>query len=159
VKPLLIAVAVALLLAAATVLYLRRRRIVNADGAFRCRVRLSAGRCSEWPRLRHRWSRHRPVARWIDDDLVVWRRPVHLRRVRLAGRIRHAGVHQLSALDVTGLGHRPVSVKFDLPDGSRIEVAAMDLDRTRLVGPYLAAALHDLPRAPRRRRRIWEPDS
>ncbi|GAA0911288.1 hypothetical protein GCM10009557_85600 [Virgisporangium ochraceum] len=158
-KPLLIAVAVVLLLGVATVLYVRRRRVVNADGAFRCRVRLTAGRCSEWPRLRHRWSRHRLSARWNGDDLVVRRGPLLLVRVTLRGRIRHAGVHQLSALDVAGLGHRPVSIKLDLPDGSRVEVAAMDLDRTSLVGPYLAAALHDLPRAPRRRRRIWEPDS
>lgn len=158
-KPLLTAVAVVLLLGVATVLYVRRRRLVNADGAFRCRVRLTAGRCSGWPRLRHQWSRHRLLARWDGDDLVVRRGLLLLAAVTLRGRIRHAGVHQLGPFEVTGLGHRPVSVKFDLPDGSRIEVAAMDLDRTRLVGPYLAAALHDLPRAPRRRRRISEPDS
>jgi hypothetical protein len=151
---LLFAVAYLLLIALAMTQYLRWRRVVHADGAFRCKIRLSAGRSEQWPRLRDRWSRRRLRARWVGDELVVWRRPVLLLPVRLRARICRDGIYRLTVLDVKRCGYRPVAIEIELSDGSRIEVATTDAARVELVGPYLAAALKDLPRAPRRRRHI-----
>jgi hypothetical protein len=151
---LLLGVAYLMLLALAMTQFLRWRRVARADGAFRCKVRLSAGCMGQWPKLRHRWPRRRLRARWVDDELVVWCRPVLLTSVKLRGRIRRDGVYRLTILDVKRCGYRPVAIELDLPDGSRIEVATTEAARMQLVGPYLAAAVNDLPRAPRRRRHL-----
>ena len=151
---LLFAIAYLLLLALALTQYLRWRRVVHSEGAFRCQIRLSAGCNRQLPRLRERWSRRRLRARWEGDELVVWNRPVLLTSVKLRGRICRDGVYRLTVLDVKRCGYRPVAVELELTDGSRIEVATIDAARIELVGPYLTAALKELPRAPRRRRHI-----
>lgn len=156
---LLFAVAYVLLIALATMQYLRWRRVVRADGTFRCQVRLVAGCSEQWPRLRHRWSRRRLRARWVGDDLVILRRPMLLTSVTLRGRICRDGIHRLTFLDVKRCGYRPIAVEIDLSDGSRIGVATTEWARLELVGPYLAAALKDLPRAPKRRRQSRGPGS
>ena len=150
----LFAIAYLLLLALALTQFLRWRRVARADGAFRCQIRLSAGCNGQWPALREQWSRRRLRARWVGDELVVWTRPVLLTSVKLRGRICRDGLYRLTVIDVKRCGYRPVAIELELTDGSRIEVAATDAARVELVGPYLAAALKDLPRAPRRRRHI-----
>jgi hypothetical protein len=156
---LLFVIAYVLLLALGTTQYLRWRRVVRADGAFRCQVRLAAGCSGQWPQLRHRWSRRRLRARWVGDEFVVWRRPVLLASVKLRGRICRDGVYRLTSQEVTRCGYRPLAVELDLSDGSRIEVATTEWARIELVGPFLTAALKDLPRAPKRRRQIRGPGS
>jgi hypothetical protein len=150
--PVSLCIAWLLVVALLSARYVRRRRVTRADGIFRCRVRLSAGRCAHWPRLRHRWSRRRFWARWVGCELVVWRGPLVLRSVRLPGRVRVDGAYRVTARAVKGCGYRPLAVELEFPDGSRIQIAAEDRDRIELVGPYLAAAMHHLPRSPRRRR-------
>ena len=49
-------------------------------------------------------------------------------------------------------GARPIGVVLDIRDCSRIEIAAPAGDRMAVVGPYLAAAINDLPQAPATRR-------
>jgi hypothetical protein len=156
---LLFAFAYFLLLALAMTQFLRWRRVAHADGAFRCQVRLSAGCTGRWTRLGHEWSRRRLRARWVGEELVVWPRPVLLTSVRLRGRICRDGVYRLTVVDVKRCGYRPIAIELDLADGSRIEVATTDVARTELVGPYLTAAMKDLPNAPRRRRHIRGPGS
>jgi hypothetical protein len=53
---------------------------------------------------------------------------------------------------VTQLGSHPIAIELEISDGSRIEVAARSAARLDLVGPYIGAALHGLPRAPAPRR-------
>ena len=154
--PLLLAVVYLLLLVLAAVRYVRWRRVTQTDGTFRCRVRRSSGRCAQWPRLRRRWARRR-WACWVGDDLVIWRRQVLLTSVRLRGQLRRDGVYRLTDSEVKGCGYRPLAIELDLADGSRIEVVTVEWARAELVGPYLAAALIDLPRAPRSRRQIRGP--
>ena len=45
-------------------------------------------------------------------------------------------------------GTRAIAVRLRLPDGALLEVTADRSERAELVGPYLAAAISDLPRAP-----------
>jgi hypothetical protein len=61
-------------------------------------------------------------------------------------------VHHLLAEAPRRCGSRPLGVVLKVWDGSRIEVAAATDDRLQVVGPYLAAAISDLPRAPVPRR-------
>src|SRR5689334_13591220 len=124
----LFSIAYLLLLGLALTQYLRWRRVKHADGAFRCQVRLSAGCNGQWPALREQWSR-RLRARWVEDELVVWTRPVLLTSVKLRGRICRDGVHRLTVIDVKRCGYRPLAVELELTDGSRIEVATTDAAR------------------------------
>jgi hypothetical protein len=155
----LFAIAYVLLLVLSVVRWVRWRRVVRANGAFRCRIRLFTGRCANWRFLRRRWSRRLVWARWVDGDLLVWRHRLLMRSVRLRARVHLDGVYRPSDPDVRGCGYRPVAVVFDISDGSRIEVVTTESARADLVGPYLGAALNDLPQAPRPRRQIRGPGS
>jgi hypothetical protein len=156
---LLFAIAYLLVLALAVTQFLRWRRVARANGGFRCQVRLISGHSTQWPQLGHDWSRRRLRARWTGDELVVWRRPMLLKSVKLRGRISLGGVYRLTVLDAKKCGSRPLAIELDLSDGSRIEVATTETARTELVGPYLNAALKDLPRAPKRHRHLRGPGS
>ena len=50
---------------------------------------------------------------------------------------------------VRGLGPRTVALRLTERTAARLRVATSVADRTALVGPFLAAALPGLPRAPR----------
>jgi hypothetical protein len=141
-----------LLLIALTAQLIRRRRFARAEGAFRCKARVCAGRSVIWPALRSGWTLRRLWARWEGDELVVRRGVLLLRTARLPARVRSDGVYLLTCLDVTRLGGQPIAVDLEISDGSRIEVATRNSARSALVGPYLTAALHGLPRAPAPRR-------
>lgn len=91
-------------------------------------------------------------ARWSGDVLVIRRGPVLDRTLRLTARITSAGVYVVPPRDAKRCGEHPIAVRLRLRDGSLLEVTATEPERTELVGPYLAAALNDLPRAPARRR-------
>jgi hypothetical protein len=148
----LLIVASLLLLVALAVRLIRRRRRTRAHGAFRCKARLCASRSAIWPYLRPRWTLRRLWARWDGDELVVQRGLLLSRTARLPARVLADGVYLLTCVDVTRLGAQPIAVELEISDGSRIEVAARNSARLALVGPYLTAALHGLPRAPAPRR-------
>jgi hypothetical protein len=132
----------------------RRRCFTRGSDAFRCRARLCAKRSVLWPRLRARWTSRRLWARWERDELVVRRGMLLMRTVRLPARVRGDGIYLLTCLDVTKLGSRPIAIELEISDGSWIELAAKSSARLGLVGPYVGAALHGLPRAPAPRRQI-----
>lgn len=147
---LMIAAFLGALIAADVAAYRSRRRFVRFEDAFRCRIRACGYPSAIWPRLTRRWSR--PMwAAWVDDVLVVRRGPVISRIIPVRAAVS-AGVYHLPPDDVRRCGSQPIAVCLLVWDGSRIEVAADGESRLALVGPYLSAAVNDLPQAPVRRR-------
>lgn len=130
-----------------------RRSFQDADAAFRCRLRLLGHRSALWPALRRHWSR--PMwALWDEDVLIVRRGPVLARTIPLRTQPLVDGVHNLLFEAPRLCGSRPIGVVLKVWDGTWIEVAAATDDRMKVVGPFLAAAISDLPQAPAPRRRI-----
>jgi hypothetical protein len=118
----------------------RNRRAFAEDGpAFRCRFRSHGARPRPWRRLRRRWSRWM-WARWTGELLVIRRGPIGDRTLRLTARVQSAGVYVLPS-------SRAIAVRMSVGDAT-VEVTAAAHDRLELVGPFLAAAVHDLPQAP-----------
>ena len=68
---------------------------------------------------------------------------------RLADEANKASVERLRSSDVRGLGRHPVALRLTGADGVPLVVAAAGGNRTALVGPFLAASMAGLPRAPR----------
>lgn len=130
-----------------------RQRFQACGDAFRCRLRVRDQRSEIWPWLRRHWSR--PMwSLWDEDVLIVRRGPVLARMIRLRTQTPVAGARNLY-LDAPRLcGEQPIGVVLKIWDGSRIEVAASADDRLAVVGPFLAAAINDLPQAPVPRRHI-----
>jgi hypothetical protein len=93
-------------------------------------------------------------ALWDDDVLVVRRGPVLARTIPLRAQLPVGGVQHLLFEAPRRCGSRPLAVVLKVWDGSVIQVAAAPEDRLQVVGPYLAAAISDLPRAPGYRRPI-----
>ncbi|WP_433796978.1 hypothetical protein [Actinoplanes sp. CA-252034] len=122
-----------------------QRAFIREGPVFAARFRSAGPRPRAWRGLRRGWSR-RMWAYWRDDVLVIRRGPVLDRRLRMFAQITVAGVYRLS-----GPGGA-IAVHLRLPDGALLEVTARPGDRIELVGPYLAAGLSHLPRAPLRRR-------
>ncbi len=124
-----------------------RRRFGRHRAAFRCRIRSSGG-WRRWGRAR-RWRLRRTGARWVNDVLLLQSGPLGLSVSALTARIAPgSGLRRLSSTEVKGLGHRPWALALRTDDGASLEVAAADVDRERLVGPYLTVALSGLPSAP-----------
>ena len=130
-----------------------RRRFCESGEAFRCRLRLVGHPCALWPTLTRRWSR--PMwALWEDDVLVVRRGPAAGRVILLRTQSPVDVVHSLLFEAPRLCGSRPIGQVLKIWDRARIEVATGAEDRLAVVGPYLAAAINDLPKAPESRRRI-----
>jgi hypothetical protein len=124
-------------------------RFARRPGSFRCRV---GARPAAWWRRGARWCLFRTRAVWVSDvpllrsgALRLGVRPV---AVRLSG---DAGVETLLRTEVRGLGRRPVVLRLTTEGGRTLEVAVPEESRTLLVGPFLAAAIPGLPKAPRER--------
>jgi hypothetical protein len=121
-------------------LEIRARREFAEDGsAFRCRFRRHGEPPASWPELRRYWSRHM-WARWSNNMLVVRRGPIGDRVVRVIATVRPVGVYYRS-------GGSDIAVKLEI-DGANVEMTAAAHQRLELVGPFLAAAVRDLPPAP-----------
>ena len=151
--------AVALLALVAVGIAVRRRRSHRrAATAFRCRLRARSRTGTASRPLTRRWSRPR-WAMWVGDELVVRRGPVFDPEIVLRARVTSAGVYVPARGRARWWGHHhPIAVGLTVSDGSWVEVAADEEARMDLVGPYLAAAVNDLPRAPVPRRQRSHPD-
>jgi hypothetical protein len=143
----------ALLLGAAVVERRSRRGFIDDVPAFTCRLRAVGLPPGDWRWLRRRWTR-RMQAYWCDDMLIVRRGPVFSRRTELLARISPTGVYALPFREDRRCGRNAIAVRLWNSDGAVVEVAATEADRTELVGPFLAAAISDLPKAPAFRREI-----
>jgi hypothetical protein len=125
-------------------------RFRRTGDAFRCRIRAGSFASARWPRPTRRWSR-RMWAAWDDDVLVLRRGPVRARTIRVPATVSAAGVYVLRDEQLWS-GQPQLAVCLRRSDGSRLEVAAGRRARVAMVGPYVAAAMNDLPRAPVPRR-------
>jgi len=67
------------------------------------------------------------------------------RTISARAQVCWAGVHSVPPDDHDGFGRRPVAVALRLSDDSVVEVVTAGYERLALVGPYLAAAINDLP--------------
>ncbi|MCA2211481.1 hypothetical protein [Jidongwangia harbinensis] len=129
-----------------------RRRFRGSGRAFRCSLRVRGHRSPIWPALGRRWSR--PMwAMWSDDVLLVRRGPILARVIPLRTEPPVDSVRTLVFEAPRWHGSLPIGVVLKIWDGSWIEITAPADDRLAVVGPYLAAAINDLPRAPAPRRR------
>jgi hypothetical protein len=117
--------------------------------SFRCRVgRPTSGR----RRHRTRWCIRCTRAAWVNDVLLLRAGVLRLWLVPLeVGVARDVMVRVLEPGEVRGLGPRPSALRFTLRFAGEMEIAVAAEDAGRLVGPFLAAALSDLPEAPRER--------
>lgn len=143
----LLSVAVLAVLIAAAAERRRRRQLTEDVHVFECRVRAVGDSPAGWRTLRRRWSR-RMWAWWIGDELVVRRGPVFDRR------LRHVACVSADAcpFPLGPFGAHGLTVRLTLAGDHQIEMAAFDWSRCQLVGPYLAAAITHLPKAPVPRR-------
>ena len=149
---LLVAVGLGLYLAllAATVAgLLTRRRFARQPGTFRCNVRVRD--CG--PRaVSRRWSRVSTWALWTHDVLMIHRGVLRPRVLVFPVRFPDGQMVQAIAEEIAGLGLDPLLFVLRCDDETLIEIAASGVDRTLLAGPFLAAAIPGLPRAPTERR-------
>ena len=122
----------------------RREWSLLSGDVFRCRLRTCGFASRIWPRLPRRWSR--PMwAMWVDDALAVRRGPVFSRVISLPAAVSRAGVFVLAPDDAPRCWDDPIAVRLMVADESLVEVAANAEARLDLIGPYLAAAVNDLP--------------
>jgi hypothetical protein len=125
-----------------------RRRVAATPGVFRCRVRT---RGCDRRTLSRLWSRPRTWAHWTHDVLLIhrglWHPTVEVLPVRFPdGAMAHA-----AAYETAGLGVEPLLLVLRCDDETLVEVVASGADRTLLAGPFLAAAIPGLPKAPTER--------
>lgn len=148
--------------------WLVRRRFRRLDGAFRCRLRRVDDDVLTLARWRPRrllrtwfsaWARPWPGVNawgvWAHDVLLVHRGLLRPRIVVLRVRFPDGPMTPMSDIEMTGLGPNPMVFPLRCDDETRLEVAAAEEDRTLLAGPFLAAAIPGLPKAPRERR-VWD---
>ena len=125
---------------------LSRRRFGRLPGAFRCRL----GPSSRGRRRRAAWQVRRTRAVWLHDVLLVQSGLLRLGVTPVAPELaRETSVEALERFAVRGLGAHAVALRLTAEDGRRLVVATSGDDRTALVGPFLAASVPGLPRAPR----------
>jgi hypothetical protein len=126
-----------------------RLRFVRGGPTFRCKER-SADTAEA---LARRWPRGRGRARWVHDVLLVQRGILRPRTEAWPVSGPDRPIRQTFRVEVAGLGAAPVVLTLRLDDGRTIQVAAREADRTALAGPFLAAVIPSLPRAPTEPRR------
>jgi hypothetical protein len=120
------------------------RRFRSSPGTFRCTLRAPLDLVG---RLPTDW-RHGPAhARWVHDVLLVRRGLLGQRVMAMPVRIPDDVIRPAVKGEVRGLGPEPLVLGLKLDGGELVEVAAPVEARTRLVGPFLAAAIPGLPAA------------
>jgi hypothetical protein len=150
------AVAVVLVVALAAVLggalsgLLSSLSFARSEGTFRCKVRVRGAR-QRWYRDRRGWPRRATRARWVHDVLLVRRGFWSPRTETLPVRAPEDPVRRVPG-EVPGLGPDPLRLDLRPDAGPVVEVAARAADRALLVGPFVAAGMHELPDGPVERR-------
>jgi hypothetical protein len=146
-------ITVLVLLAASAASGWSRWRFTRHGDVFRCKIRACGNPSMIWPRSGQQWTRRRRLARWAGDVLLV-RRGVFRQPIELPAYVCGRGVYHLPSWEPKRCGRRPIAVEITVSDGSQLAVAAPESDRFALVGPYLAAAVENLPEAPGPERHI-----
>ena len=124
-----------------------RARFGRRPEAFRCRL----GRTGSvrW-RRKARWRLRTTRAVWVHDVLLVQSGLLRLWVTPVAATLAPGvTVRPVPVTEVRGLGEQPVALAVTDEEGRSLDVAVEEGNRTRLVGPFLTAALPGLPWAPR----------
>jgi hypothetical protein len=119
-------------------------RFARHPQAFRCRI----GDVPGGTGIGTRWRRRRTWARWVNDVLLIRSGLLRMGIQAVAAELAPGTVLEYAPLDVR-LGLHPISLRMTTDDGDVIDVAVALASRTLLAGPFLAAAIPGLPRAPR----------
>jgi hypothetical protein len=129
-----------------------RTRFGKDPAAFVCR----AARLSRrgWQRDGLRWGWLRTRAKWVNDVLIVQSGPLWMRSLTIAVSLpKGAQIETEPPSTVRRLGPRPQSLWIDCSEVMPLKIAVREQDRTKLAGPFVAAAIGGLPSPPRRNRR------
>ena len=127
-------------------------RFANDPASFVCR----AARLTRhgWQRDRMRWGWLRTRAKWVNDVLILQSGPLWMRSVTIAVVLpKGAQIEAEPPSSVRRLGPRPQSLWIECGDVLPLKIAVREPDRTKLAGPFVAAAIGGLPTPPRRNRR------
>jgi hypothetical protein len=123
-----------------------RLRYTRRMAFFRCRI---GPPVVPW-RRRARWRIGRRRAAWVGNVLLV---PSGVLRMFLTpfttGMPRTAALRLLEPEQARGLGLHPVAMQLMSDDGRLLEIAVSQSSADEVVGPFLVAALPELPQAPR----------
>ena len=116
-------------------------RFPDDVASFRCKLRPApVPGLPETP-----WPRRRARGLWTHDVLLIREGRLRVRLRVLAVRTPEEPLRVLRYGEVGGvLGAGALAVVLRLDDGSLVEVAVRAADRTRLVGPFFAAAIPGL---------------
>ena len=129
-----------------------RLRFVRGGSSFRCRLGRVTVRGKSY-RAQH-WARFKTRAKWADDVLVAQIGPLWALTLCVPVRLPlDARIQAEERATVRRLGAHPHSLIIERDGRPPLLVAVRAKDRTRLVGPFLAAAVAGLPSAPRSVRR------
>lgn len=125
-----------------------RLRFVRDRSAFRCRLALIGPTRSS--RLAPRWSKLKARAKWKGDVLVIQLGPLRTRTLQIPVHLPLCTqIQDEWRGTVRRLGAHPQSLLIHRDGCDALLLAVRAKDRTRLVGPFLAAAVPGLPSAPR----------
>jgi hypothetical protein len=139
-------------LALVTVAVWNRNRFGRDPGAFVCRAARLTRR--GWQRDGLRWGWLRTRAKWVNDVLVVQCGLLWMRSVTIAVALpKGVQIEAEPPSTVRRLGARPQSLWIDSGDTLPLKIAVREQDRSKLAGPFVAAAMDGLPTPPRRNRR------
>jgi hypothetical protein len=123
-----------------------RVRYARTLRVFRCRIGPPVFRL----RRNARWRIGRRRAAWAGTVLLVSSGALRLFLAPVTTELsRTASIRPLEPGQVRGLGSAPVSVRLVTDTGRPLEIAVARAYAEELVGPFLAAALPQLPPAPR----------
>jgi hypothetical protein len=129
-----------------------RCRFARDRSSFACRTARLSWRW--WHRDGLRWNWWRTRAKWVNDVLVVQSGLLWMRTLTVPVALpRGTQIEAEARSTVRRLGARPQSLWIERGDGTPLKIAVRGQDRTKLAGPFLAAAIAGLPAPPRRNRR------
>jgi len=129
-----------------------RIRFARDPSSFACRAARLTRR--GWQRDGLRWGWLRTRAKWVNDVLVIQSGLLWMRSLAVAVTLpKGVQIEAEPRSTVRRLGARPQSLWIDCGDVLPLKIAVREQDRTKLAGPFVAAAIGGLPTPPRRNRR------
>jgi len=129
-----------------------RRRFARDSSSFVCRTARLSRRW--WHRDGLHWGWLRTRAKWVSDVLVIQSGLLRMRSLTVAVVLpKGTQIEAEARSTVRRLGPRPQSLWIDCGVVTPLKIAVRGQDRSKLAGPFVAAAIGGLPAPPRRNRR------
>jgi hypothetical protein len=138
-------IALALALGCVAAVERHHHRFMRSSESFTCKVRPAPDAAAAGRRRRRQWPRRRDRALWAHDVLLVQRGRLFPHITALTARFPEDAIRDTEPGEVRRLGRDPLVMRLRLDDGQLVDIAAPRQDRTRLAGPFLAAAIPGLP--------------